>query len=175
MLDVDSGLTFNSDELVGVFLIDLQPGDVVPGNNFTTSRVFPGSFLVATMELSFQLECLPGFTGEECLHCVSPPCDVGSICEPGNVTCITTDVIDRITTSSASALSTVTQGNTDNSSSSGNNVGIVAGVSAGAVVGSILLVLFIVVILAVANCKWRARTDCGGQASEGKFIASYLF
>ena len=107
VLDVDSELNF---ELVVVFLIAIQPGDVVPGNNFTASRVFHGSFLVATMELSFQLECLPGFTGEECFQCVSPPCDVGSMCEPGNVTCITTDVIDRITTSSASALS---QGNTD--------------------------------------------------------------
>ena len=86
VLDDDDG---PNEDLIDIVLADLQPGDLVAGDNFTSPReVFPGSFFIAFMRLSFQLECLPGFVGEDCLDsaqiCETNPCDNGGVCELGD-------------------------------------------------------------------------------------------
>ena len=86
VLDDDGG---PNEDLIDIVLADLQPGDLVAGDNFTSPReVFPGSFFIAFMRLSFQLECLPGFVGEDCLDsaqiCEANPCDNGGVCELGD-------------------------------------------------------------------------------------------
>ena len=89
VLDDDDG----SAKLVDVFEIPLQPTTLTPGAvEFTAPQIFTGRFSFATTVLSFQLECLPGFFGEECLNICDPsPCNNGSLCEPGdagNFTCM---------------------------------------------------------------------------------------
>ena len=78
--------------LVDVFVVAIEPATLTPGAmDFTAPLTSIGRFSFATIELSFQLECLPGFFGEECLNICDPsPCNNGSLCEPddaGNFTC----------------------------------------------------------------------------------------
>ena len=83
VIDRDSG---NADELVDVFLVPLPPPDIMAGANTTTPQQYSGRFGIATIELSFELECLPGYFGEECLNstviCDPSPCDNGGVCSP---------------------------------------------------------------------------------------------
>ena len=80
---IDNDLGMTPDELVDFFLIFLTSADLVPGASSTIPQIYSGTFGVATIELSFQLECLPGFFGEECtMTCDSFPCDNGGVCSP---------------------------------------------------------------------------------------------
>ena len=82
VIDRDS----DTDELVDVFLVPLSPPDIMAGANTTTPQQYSGRFGFATIELSFQLECQPGFFGGECLNstviCDPSPCDNGGVCSP---------------------------------------------------------------------------------------------
>ena len=81
MLDDDSGTAF--EDLVDIFTVSLRPPELVAGSNKTTSQEFSGTFGIAFIELSFELECLPGFFGELCLNstviCDPSPCDNGGV------------------------------------------------------------------------------------------------
>ena len=83
---IDQDPSYTIDELVDVFLVPLSPPDIMAGANATTPQQYSGRFGIATIELSFELECLPGFFGEECLNstviCDTSPCDNGGVCSP---------------------------------------------------------------------------------------------
>ena len=56
------------------------------GANTTTPQQYSGRFGFTNIELSFELECLPGFFGEECtMTCDSFPCDNGGLCSPDTI------------------------------------------------------------------------------------------
>ena len=80
---IDADLTFSG--LIDVFQVDLLPADLVLGADMTLPRNYTGAYSRATIRLSFQLDCLPGFGGKECLSmsiCDPAPCDNGGLCEP---------------------------------------------------------------------------------------------
>ena len=85
-VDVIDRDTETGDDLIDVLFVELTPLVVVAGASITTPQVFAGQFRIANVELSFQLECLPGFFGEECLNstviCDTSPCDNGGVCSP---------------------------------------------------------------------------------------------
>ena len=87
MLDDDPRTAL--EDLVDVFNVSLRPPELVAGANQTTPQEFSGTFGIAFIELSFELECLPGFFGELCLNstaiCDPSPCDNGGVCEPDEV------------------------------------------------------------------------------------------
>ena len=65
MSDSDFGET--RDDFVDSFAIDLEPSDVPAGRGMTEVMSFSGNFGFATTELSFEVECLPGYVGETCI------------------------------------------------------------------------------------------------------------
>ena len=76
----------NRDDLIDIFVVDLKPTDLVAGAVTIPRDMISGRLGIATIELSFQLECLPGFSGGECTPvCDSAPCSNSGSCEP-NVT-----------------------------------------------------------------------------------------
>ena len=86
VIDIDSN---GDDDLVDVFFVELTPLVVVAGTNMTTLQNFSGRYGIATIELSFQLECLPGFFGGLCLNstliCDTTPCRNGGLCSPDEI------------------------------------------------------------------------------------------
>ena len=75
------------EDLVEVFTVSLRPPELVAGADKTTLQEFPGTFGIAFIELSFQLECLPGFVGDLCVNSTvicgtTSPCDNGGVCSP---------------------------------------------------------------------------------------------
>ena len=89
------------DELVDVFPVPLSPPDIMAGANTTTPQQYSGRFGIASIELSFELECLPGFSGEECLDstliCDPSPCDNGGVCSPDATTGFTCTCVGDFT------------------------------------------------------------------------------
>ena len=156
-IDRDNATTFNYiDELVDVFLVPLSPPDIMAGANATTPQQYSGRFGFATIELSFQLECLPGFVGEECLNstviCDPSSCDNGGVCSR--------DETDGFTCISTATLTSTTRGN--------NNVVVVVGAVCGVVtITMIIAVLFLAV-------KWRAAANLKAQAREGNHIIRWM-
>ena len=61
-----------TDDLVDVFIVDLLSSNLVPGADMTAPQNFLGRFGIATIKLSFQLECVSGFFGNDC----AATCDV---------------------------------------------------------------------------------------------------
>ena len=88
---------FDPDEVVDVFLVPLFPPDIMAGANTTTPQQYSGRFGFATIELSFQLECQPGFFGEECVICDPSPCDNGGVCSPDATTGFTCTCVGDFT------------------------------------------------------------------------------
>ena len=85
-MDVIDDDSDENEDLVDFFLIDLQPSDLIARADMTTPQTYTGVSQIATIELSFQLECLPGFVGDGCVSsaiiCDSSPCDNGGLCSP---------------------------------------------------------------------------------------------
>ena len=75
-------------------MVLLSPPDIMAGANTTTPQQYSGRLGFATIELSFQLESLPGFVGDLCLNstviCDPSPCDNGGVCsrDATNGTCL---------------------------------------------------------------------------------------
>ena len=78
MIDSDS---LNTDEFVDAFLMDIQPSMVAAGGGMTEVISHTGIFGIANIELSFEVECLPGFVGESCVPvCSTDPCSNNGTC-----------------------------------------------------------------------------------------------
>ena len=80
----------NRDDFIDSFAIDLEPSDVPAGHGMTEVMSFLGNFGFATTELSFEVECLPGFVGETCVPiCNTEPCSNNGTClqSPSGFTC----------------------------------------------------------------------------------------
>ena len=80
MIDNDDGF-FNDDDIVDAFPVDIQPSRVAAGGGMTEVISHTGIFEIANIELSFEVECLPGFAGESCVPvCSTDPCSNNGTC-----------------------------------------------------------------------------------------------
>jgi len=77
VFDEDSG-RYLPDDVVESFAVDVQTQQLGSGVN----TLYNGTFGFASAGLSFEIECLPGFTGENCIamHCSRAPCSNGGTC-----------------------------------------------------------------------------------------------
>lgn len=68
MIDRDSGggIPRQSDDLVNVYLISILSNTLRAGSSNTISSTFSGRLDFSTIRLSVELECQPGFIGEDC-------------------------------------------------------------------------------------------------------------
>ena len=80
MIDQDDAL-LNDDDVVDAFPMDIQPSMVAAGGGMTEVISHMGIFEIANIELSFEVECLPGFVGESCVpDCSTDPCSNNGTC-----------------------------------------------------------------------------------------------
>ena len=78
MVDIDPSLPH---ELVDAFFMDIEPSLVAAGGGMTEVISHTGIFEIANIELSFEVECLPGFAGESCVPvCSTDPCSNNGTC-----------------------------------------------------------------------------------------------
>ena len=81
MIDSDSGLNLNDDDVVDAFLIDISQSMIAEGGGMTEVMSQTGIFGIANTTLSFEVECLPGFVGESCVPvCSTDPCSNNGTC-----------------------------------------------------------------------------------------------
>lgn len=187
MIDQDS----RSDELIDTFLVDIDPDTVVAGLSKTTQQHFNGTFGFSFAQLSFQVECMPGFVGENCISidqiCNEVNCNNGT-CQPNNngFTCSCVDdfngercetKIDDCQNVNCNngmcvdgVLSFVCQcddgysGSFCDTTSTTASVGLVAG----AVVGSVTFVVFIIItVVGVLLFLARRRANTHPKAYKG--------
>lgn len=69
-------------DLIDIFLVNLNPADLGPECSLP-SLEFIGQYRIASIGLSFLLECAPGYTGNDCRRippCNSSPCKNNGVC-----------------------------------------------------------------------------------------------
>ena len=79
------------DEFIELFIINIFM-NVAAGSGMTETFHLGSFFLFASITLSFEVECLPGFVGETCVPiCSTGPCSNNGTCLPsgaGGFTCV---------------------------------------------------------------------------------------
>lgn len=80
------------DDLIEAFEIDIEPSDLNASLPQSSIQTLSGRYEFASVRLSFELECLPGFIGRDCVEgsmiaCATRPCLNGGTCVPlSNIT-----------------------------------------------------------------------------------------
>ena len=155
VLDVDNG---GGRELLNFFQADLESKEFVPGHNITQPQNFGGVLVGSSITLSFQVECQPGFVGEDCRAAPATTTETAIIpitTEQTAIAPLTTEeetvtapaeftTPNDVSAASESTLeATMGEAPTGSVIQNDGNTGVVAG----AVVGSLLLILIIAAII----------------------------